>query len=156
SDVGRRIFLDIDGAMSYAEVWCNGQFVGGWPYGYASWRVDLSAVAKAGADNVLAIRLENPPLSWRWYPSAGIYRKRWLVKTAPVHVAQWGTFVTTPIISADSATANIDVTVQNDSAAAANVLVGTSVFAADPEGHPTGDAVSTAAPIAPRGRGIAV
>ena len=42
ADAGRSIFLDVDGAMSYATVWLNGQLVGGWPYGYASWRVDLT------------------------------------------------------------------------------------------------------------------
>ena len=36
SDAGRRIQLQIDGAMAYSAVWCNGKFVGGWPYGYAS------------------------------------------------------------------------------------------------------------------------
>ncbi len=155
-DANRRIFLDLDGAMSYAEVWCNGQFAGGWPYGYSSWQLDLTPFVKAGADNVLAIRLENPPQSSRWYPGAGLYRNVWLVKTAPVHVAHWGTYVTTPLVSADSASANIDVVVQNDSAATANILVGTSIFLADAEGRPTGDAVAKAEPIAPRGRGIAV
>jgi hypothetical protein len=53
------IYLDLDGAMSYATVWCNGQIVGGWPYGYSSWRVDLSPVIKPGGDNVIAIRLDN-------------------------------------------------------------------------------------------------
>ena len=53
-------------------------------------------IIKSGADNVLAIRLDNPPDSSRWYPGGGIYRNVWLVKTAPVHIAHWGTYVTTP------------------------------------------------------------
>ena len=92
ADAGRQLFLDVDGAMAYASVWVNGHFVGGWPYGYASWRVDLTPYLKPGADNVLAIRLDNPPDSSRWYPGGGIYRNVWLVKTAPVHVAHWGTY----------------------------------------------------------------
>ncbi len=79
-------FLDIDGAMSYSTVWCNGQIVGGWPYGYASYRLDLTPFLKPGADNVLAIRLDNPNNSSRWYPGGGIYRNVWLTKTSPVHV----------------------------------------------------------------------
>ena len=70
ADVGRSFFLDVDGAMSHAAVWLNGEFVGGWPYGYASWRVDLTAYVKPGARNVLAIRLDNPPNSSRWYLAA--------------------------------------------------------------------------------------
>ncbi len=60
TDAGKQIYLDLDGAMSYAAVWCNGQIVGGWPYGYSSWRVDLTPAIKPGADNVIAIRLDNP------------------------------------------------------------------------------------------------
>ncbi len=81
-DQGRRIFLDVDGAMAYASVWVNGHLAGGWPYGYASWRIDLTPYLKFGADNVIAIRLDNPPDSSRWYPGGGIYRNVWIVKTA--------------------------------------------------------------------------
>jgi beta-galactosidase len=98
SDAGKSIFLDVDGAMSYAMVWLNGYLVGGWPYGYTSWRVDLTPYVQPGGENQLAIRLDNPPSSSRWYPGGGIYRNVWLTKTNPVHVGQWGTFVTTPEI----------------------------------------------------------
>ena len=60
SDGGKSIFLDIDGAMSYSMVWLNGHFVGGWPYGYASFRLDLTPYANPGGKNILAIRLDNP------------------------------------------------------------------------------------------------
>src|SRR5437773_6692521 len=74
SERDRRIYLDIDGAMAYASVWLNGRFVGGWPYGYASFELDLTPYIEFGGDNVLAIRLDNPPDSSRWYPGGGIYR----------------------------------------------------------------------------------
>ena len=90
SDAGRSIFLDMDGAMSYATVWLNGRLIGGWPYGYSSWRVNLTPHLKAGAENQLAIRLDNPANSSRWYPGGGIYRNVWLVKTSPVHVGHIG------------------------------------------------------------------
>ena len=61
ADAGKSIFLDVDGAMSYATVWLNGKLVGGWPYGYASWRVDLTPYVVPGGDNQLAIRMDNPP-----------------------------------------------------------------------------------------------
>jgi hypothetical protein len=59
-DAGKSIFLDIDGAMSYSMVWLNGRFVGGWPYGYASFRLNLTPYVNPGGKNVLAIRLDNP------------------------------------------------------------------------------------------------
>ncbi len=147
TDAGKSIFLDIDGAMSYAVVWCNGRFVGGWPYGYASWRVNLTPYINPGGENELAIRLDNPANSSRWYPGGGIYRNVWLVKTSPVHVAQWGTFATTPEVSAESATIQIKVAIDNDSKQAAAVGVSTRIFALDAFGKRTGPAVSGIEPV---------
>jgi len=128
SDQGRRIYLDIDGAMSYTTVWCNGQFVGGWPYGYSSFRLDLTPYAKPGSDNVLSIRLDNPDKSSRWYPGAGIYRNVWLVKTRPVHVGQWGTIITTPKVSTEAATVAVKVTVANEATTPTQALVKTQIM----------------------------
>ena len=91
SDVGKSIFLNVDGAMSYAMVWLNGTLVGGWPYGYSSWRLDLTPYIVPGGENQLAIRIDNPPNSSRWYPGGGIYRNVWLTTTDLVHVGHWGT-----------------------------------------------------------------
>jgi beta-galactosidase len=146
SDAGKSIFLDVDGAMSYAMVWLNGKLVGGWPYGYASWRVSLTPYIVAG-ENQLTIRLDNPPDSSRWYPGGGIYRNVWLTKTNPVHVGQWGTFITTQDVSKASAKINLEVTIDNDSKADAAVEVVTDVFALDTEGNKTGEAVVSFKPL---------
>ena len=111
-DKGKQIYLDLDGVMSYSTVWCNGQLAGGWPYGYSSYRVDLTPYLKFNAENTIAIRVENVEESSRWYPGGGIYRNLWLVKTAPVSIAHWGTYVTTPQISADRATVSIQTTLK--------------------------------------------
>jgi beta-galactosidase len=128
ADKGKQFYLEIDGAMAYASVWLNGHFVGGWPYGYASFELDLTPYIETGRDNVIAIRLDNPPESSRWYPGGGIYRNVWLVKTAPVHVAHWGTYITTPEVNPTVATANLKVTLENNSAMPADVVVGTQVY----------------------------
>ncbi len=146
SDSGRSIFLDVDGAMSYATVWLNGKLVGGWPYGYASWRVDLTPYIAPGGKNQLAIRLDNPPDSSRWYPGAGIYRNVWLVKTAPLHAGQWGTYVTTPEVSRESATIHLEVTVENDATRDAKISVSTAVFSLDAEGRIAGNPVAILEP----------
>ena len=128
ADAGRKIFLEVDGAMAYASVWVNGHLAGGWPYGYSSWRVDLTPFVKCGADNVIAIRLDNPQQSSRWYPGGGIYRNVWLVKTAPVRVAHWGTAVTTPEVTEKSATVKIKVDLDNSTDAEAAVSVKNEIF----------------------------
>jgi len=143
SDVGKCIFLDVDGAMSYAMVWLNGILVGGWPFGYASWRVDLTPYVVPGGENQLAIRLDNPPNSSRWYSGGGIYRNVWLTKTSPVHVGQWGTFVTTPEVSDASAAINLEVTIDNDSNIDATVRAVTQIFALDEDGYKAGNTVAS-------------
>jgi len=147
SDEDKCIFLDVDGAMSYAIVWLNSKLVGGWPYGYASWRVDLTPYIVPGGENQLAIRLDNPPNSARWYPGGGIYRNVWLTKTNPIHVGQWGTFVTTRDVSEISATINLEVTIDNDSRDNATVRAITQIFALDTDGIKTSDAVAAFAPL---------
>ena len=146
SDAGKSICLEIDGAMSYAMVWLNGHLVGGWPYGYASWQVDLTPYVVPGGQNQLAIRLDNPPDSSRWYPGGGIYRNVWLTKTQPIHVGQWGTQLATPEVSRARATVNLKVTVNNDSQQAVPVSVATDFFALDLSGQPAGPAVARLAP----------
>jgi len=147
ADAGKSIFLDVDGAMSYATVWLNGRLVGGWPFGYASWRVNLTPFVKFGGQNELVIRLDNPPNSSRWYPGAGIYRNVWLVKTSPVHVGHWGTYLTTPEVSPASATVNLKVTVDNDSRRNSNVGVATEIYSLNSNGRKIGRAVASLAPL---------
>jgi len=146
-DAGKRIYLDIDGAMSYSMVWLNGHFVGGWPYGYSSFRLDLTPYIKPGADNVLAIRLDNPENSSRWYPGGGLYRNVWLVKKSPLHFANWGVFASTPKITSEAATVDVDVQVLNRSDAEASVSVRASVYACDAKGRKTGGVLAQAEPI---------
>lgn len=144
---GKKFFLQIDGAMSYSEVWLNGRFVGGWPYGYASFELDLTPYLRFGADNVVAIRLDNPPDSSRWYPGGGIYRNVWLVKTSPLYVRNWGTFVTTPDVTRESASVNIQVKLANElNPSRAITTIRTQVFELSPSGTKRGAPIQPLAP----------
>jgi len=137
TDTGKKIYLDVDGAMSYAAVWLNGKFVGGWPYGYSSWRVDLTPYVKFGGENVIAIRLNNPSDSSRWYPGGGIYRNVWLVKTEPVHVAHWGTYITTPLVDPATAVVRVSTKIVNETTGDTNVTVETKLYPLGTDGKRT-------------------
>lgn len=155
ADAGRRHYLEVDGAMAYALVWLNGHLAGGWAYGYSSWRVDLTPHLKPGADNVIAIRLHNPPESSRWYPGSGLYRNVWLTRTDPVAVAHWGVQVTTPQVSPAAALVQVAVTIDNATAARADLHARVSLYAADADGRALGQPIaqSEAQPVAvPAGR----
>ncbi|KAA9037758.1 glycoside hydrolase family 2 protein [Ginsengibacter hankyongi] len=130
ADQNKRIFVDFDGAMAYAQLWLNGKFIGTWPYGYASFRMDLTPYLQFGKENILAVRLDTENWDSRWYPGAGIYRHVWLVKTNAVHVDHWGTYVTTPKINPQSATVNIAVTVSNQSNKPVKTILRTRIFQA--------------------------
>ncbi|KAI8962611.1 glycoside hydrolase family 2 protein [Daldinia sp. FL1419] len=130
ADIDKSIFLDIDGAMSNSAVWVNGQLIGGWPYGYNSFRLDLTPYVKAG-ENLLAIRIDNPLNFSRWYPGAGLYRNIWLVKVDRIHIGQYGTYITTPVVSAESAEVGLIVEIENKGNSSHEVEVTTDVYVLD-------------------------
>ncbi|KAK4445476.1 glycoside hydrolase family 2 protein [Podospora aff. communis PSN243] len=145
-DDDKKIYLDIDGAMSYAMVWINDNLVGGWPFGYNSFRVDLTPHVKMGGYNQLAIRLDNPVQSSRWYPGGGLYRNVWMTKVDETHVAHWGTFVTTEGATAEKATVQLSVQVENSGQTARTVQVLTDVHYFDPKTHKPGAIVGSFPP----------
>lgn len=114
ADQGKQIYVDFDGAMSNAEVWLNGKKIGEHPYGYSSFRVDLTPYVIWGKENIIAVRLNTENLGSRWYPGAGIYRHVYLIKTNAVHVAHWGAFVTTPLVSNEKGKASVEILVSNN------------------------------------------
>ena len=148
ADKGKDVFLDVDGAMAYPMVWLNGKYVGGWAYGYNSFRVDLTPYLKASGDNVLAIRVYNPAKSSRWYPGSGIYRNVWLVKTNPVHIAQWGTYLTTPTVNEKESKVNLQVTIDNKSTSEAAINVATTIYLLGNNDKPTGNIIAKLTSVA--------
>ena len=93
---GKRVYLDFDGVYMLSEVFINGHSTGIRPYGYISFRRDVTPYLHAG-ENVVAVRVDNSeqPNS-RWYSGCGIYRHVWMVTVAPIHVDLWGTYVIHP------------------------------------------------------------
>ncbi len=123
NDKEKHFFVDFDGAMSHAKVWLNGKYIGEWPYGYASFQLEMTPYIRFEGENVLAVRLDNPPNSSRWYPGGGLYRNVWLVRTAPVHVAHDGIFVTTPSVSKENAVVHVSTEINNQSDVPADVSI---------------------------------
>ncbi|MDP4208634.1 MAG: beta-galactosidase GalB [Bacteroidota bacterium] len=107
----KNIFIDFDGVYRNSEVWINGHYLGLRPYGYSSFRYDLTPYLKTGNEkNVIAVKVDNSkqPNS-RWYTGSGIYRNVWMVTTGKVFISHWGTFVTTPEVSSEKALVNLTV-----------------------------------------------
>ena len=143
-DKHKQVYLDIDGAMSYAMVWLNGELVGGWPYPYNSFRLDLTPYLQFPGENQLAIRLDNPVKSARWYPGAGLYRDVWLTKVDRVHIGHWGTHFTSRNITAESAIVDMEISLENRGETVSKVQVAIEIFELDLDtGFPLGEPVAT-------------
>jgi len=142
-DGTRRYFIEFDGVMANSDVWINGFHLGHRPYGYVSFYYELTGHLNLGqgTENVIAVRCDNSQQpAARWYTGAGIYRHVRLVTESPVHLATWGTYVTTPTITADSATVHVQNTVINESDGAGDLSVHTIIL--DPDGLSVADATT--------------
>jgi beta-galactosidase len=130
-DAGKRIYVDFDGAMANAKVWINGHFAGEWPYGYTTFRIDLTPFILIGKENIIAVRLDTKNWDSRWYPGAGIYRNTWLVRKSQVHVAYNGLFCTTPAINSEKGSVSVQAEIENHNAAPLDVTVTAFIFRLD-------------------------
>jgi beta-galactosidase len=119
----KKVIIQFDGIYMNADVWLNGEHLGNHPYGYTSFYYDISDKVKWNEKNILAVQVKNVGATSRWYAGSGIDRHVWILETEPVHIAQWGTFITTPDVSAASATINIKTKVQNETGASSTITL---------------------------------
>lgn len=124
----KSIFMEFDGVMSLSKIDLNGKYVGEWPYGYSSFTFDLTSYWNNEGNNVLAVRIENKTESSRWYSGAGIYRHVKLVVTDSIHIAHWGTFIATPIVTASKTIVDIKTKIENCSGNASRVVLQTTIL----------------------------
>ena len=92
-DLGKHIALQFDGIFRNARVWFNGFYMGTEPSGYATQVYDVTEYVNYGGDNLICVRADATLEEGWFYEGAGIYRDAWLMKSAAVGVAPFGTFV---------------------------------------------------------------
>jgi len=112
TDLGRKISIQFDGIHRNSTVWVNGFYVGNEPSGYASSTYDVTDYLNYGGENTVAVRVDASIEEGWYYEGAGIYRHVWLNKTDRLHVAQYGTFVTSEI-NGDNAGLTVRTKVEN-------------------------------------------
>ena len=109
-DLEKDIRLYFEGVYMDSEVYVNGKYVGGHPYGYSSFYVDITPYLKKGK-NVVAVKADNSrQKNCRWYSGSGIYRNVHLITKDKVAIAPYGITITTP----DLNTAIVTVRVNNN------------------------------------------
>ena len=115
SDFGKHLYLQFDGIFRDARIWVNGFFLGEEPSGYVTQVYDITDYLNYGGENLIVVRVDASLEEGWFYEGAGIYRHVWLNKTAPVHVAPFGTFVSSDLsASLDEAKVSVQTTVVND------------------------------------------
>ena len=138
SDLGKKISIEFDGVFRDSQVWVNGFYLGQESSGYASFSYDITDYLNYGGNNVVAVRVDASLEEGWFYEGAGIYRHVWLTKTSPLHVAHWGTFVSTDYgIKGTAVTAR--ATIANDGTKAAAFSIGQTILDADGKTVATGE-----------------
>ena len=162
---GQQILLRFDGAMNVADVWLDGERVGGHQGGYLPFTLDLSGRVRPGTDHVLAVRLDNrddpitgpkPMAQLDFNMYHGLYRPVYLVQKDRLHItdpllanrpASGGVFVTYPRVSRESATVRVQTHVRNSHPTPRSFQVRATLRA--PSGAIAATATSTLTMLAP-------
>ena len=110
----KKVLLLFEGAMSEPKVYVNGEKVGEWGYGYSYFYFDITDQIAVDGLNTLAVKLTNVGFSSRWYPGAGLYRNVRIIVKNKESIDQWGTFITTPMITSEMAKVNIRTNVTGE------------------------------------------
>ena len=151
TDKGRKISIEFDGIFRNSTVWVNGHLLGNHQSGYTPSNYDLTDVLRYGIEgkNAILVKVDaTQPEGW-WYEGGGIYRHVWLIKTDRLHVARFGTYVTTPVITAEEASVRIKTTLKNEYKTDINVTLVSKII--DSKGNllDTKTAAQTIAPFYP-------
>jgi len=128
---GKSVYLQFDGIYMDADIWINGVKLGNHPYGYTSFWYDISDKIQPGESNLIAVKVQNEGRNSRWYSGSGIYRHVWLVVNQALHIAPWGTSITTPEILADRATVLVSNEITNADESSGKLKVLTSLLGED-------------------------
>lgn len=135
----KRLFLYFDGVYKNSEVWINGHHLGKRPNGFTSFQYEITPYLIKTGKNIVAVKVDHTQFAdSRWYTGSGIYRNVYLVATDPVHVDLWGVRFVTPQVSRQRATANVTVSVINQSGVARPMLVKSQLI--DSTGKPVATA----------------
>ncbi len=129
---GKQVSLYFDGVFCNSTVYVDGVKAGESYYGWLSFSCDITEQVQGKESVEIAVRVDNSiqPAA-RWYTGSGIYSHVWIISTNDVHVAENGTYVTTPaagVKQAPDGTVKIETVIDNDGTSASTVKVRSSVI----------------------------
>lgn len=130
---GKTLTLNFDGVYNHAYVYVNGTKIGENFYGYNDFSLDITGyvTCDGSTENVIAVMAVNEFPSSRWYSGSGIYRDVTLSVSGDIHVADEGTYVTTPDLEEQQGgdvTVHVETDVRNERDESGDVTVRTTVL----------------------------
>ena len=135
ADATSIVHLNFEATYMDAEIWLNGESVARHAYGYTAFTVDLTGKVRPGR-NVIAVRLDHPDPSSRWYAGTGILRPMTLDILNCVHIAPDSVFVTTLVATAEKSVVAVETAASNCADSGQSVELTTKVVS------PTGETVA--------------
>lgn len=135
-ELQRTIKLEFDGVFHTIDLYVNGQHVMQHKGGYTGFECNISDYVQEG-NNVLAARVSNiwdpelAPRSGEHNFTGGIYRDVRMILEDPVHITWYGTYATTPNISAAASDLKMEAEVENLEEDARTVFVRHTLLDAD-------------------------
>jgi hypothetical protein len=140
----RKVFIEFEGVQKYCKVWINGKFLGEHKGGYGSFDFDITQFIKPGADNIIAVAVNNrqndnfriPPMaSGSFNVYGGIYRDVTIVLKNKLYIPmqgsalhEGGTFITTPGLKEKEGVVRIQTWVKNDNTVKKSCTLQTTIF----------------------------
>jgi len=132
STKSKRVQIYFDGVYRECNVWLNGQHLGFHAYGYTPFFLNMTPYLKpVGEKNVLSVWVNNPGKNSRWYSGSGIYRHVTLQVTDLVNIPVWGTFISTPEVSAEKAKVKVATTIHNITDRDVDIKLFTQIYSPD-------------------------
>jgi beta-galactosidase len=125
---GKNVTIYFEGVYMNSDTWINGKHLGNHPYGYTGYEYDITEYLDFENENVIAVEVKNEGRSSRWYPGSGIYRHVWLKVREPVHVATWGTYITTPQVNQAAAVVTAENKIRNTGGTPVQLEISTSIL----------------------------
>ncbi|SFL44960.1 protein of unknown function [Gracilibacillus orientalis] len=128
----KRVYITFEGIYNHSQVWCNSYYIGKRPYGYSTFTYDITDFITSEGNNVISVKVNHKDVAdSRWYTGSGIYRDVYLTITDPIHINQYGVFVTTPEVSDDKATVAVNTQLTNETSTLENIQIKNTLFDQD-------------------------
>ena len=127
-----KVYLYFEGVYNRSEVFFNGHSLGKRPNGYISFMYDATPYINWDGQNFIAVRVDHSQQAdSRWYTGSGIYRDVWLIRSNPIHIAQWGVFAFPQNVSSKKADLVVETEVENGSATSENLTITNELISPD-------------------------